>query len=499
MAEKKNESNGTAKNSTNETVTEHKAPTGSSKTISWKSLKVKADANWIVLRKKEKPAAEIFYTSYRVAGKKKRPLTFVFNGGPGAASAFLHLGAMGPERVYFESNGEIAPPPVKLVTNNESWIDFTDLVFIDPVGTGFSRILVPEAKLEGDKKDAGKAVDEKEYYQLSKDLDSICEFIERYLSENQAWDAPIYIAGESYGGYRTAKLARRLQAVTGVELSGAVIISPAMEWWMLSDGDYQVLRSVDNFCSMALAAVHHGRSRIFKKGAVIEKIRLQIEAFATRELAHALLVGTAHDEHELSAVFQKTADYLGLPYETVQVAEGRIPFWRFCRELLKDEKKVLGFYDASITAHDPFPDRETHQAPDPTLVSDHRTFTTAINHMLRTKIGIKTDRRYELLNEEVNRTWKRDEQVHVFDTEVGATDDLRYAMSMNPFMKVLFTHGYYDLVTPYFTSERIVNQMKLPSELKKNLEIQHFVGGHMFYTWDHSRKAFHDWVKSWYV
>lgn len=482
----------------NETKASYIAPKGTHKVLNWGTNKIDVVADWIALRKKEKPVAEMFYTSYRLKSKKKRPVTFVFNGGPGAASAFLHLGAMGPERVYFEDTGVIAPPPVKLVKNQESWIDFTDLVFIDPIGTGFSRVIEIENKSENEKKDLNKPTDEKEFYQLNRDLDSICEFIERYLSDNKLWDSPVYLAGESYGGYRTAKLARRLQDKTGVELSGVVIISPAMEWWLLNDGDYQAMRTVDNFCSMALAATHHGRSRVFKKGTSIEKMRPQIESFATRELAHALLVGTAHDQKELDKVFLRAADFLGLTPELLQLTEGRVPFWRFCRELLKDQRLVLGFYDAAITAYDPFPDRDIHQAPDPTLVSDHRVFTSAINHLLRTVIGLKSDRRYELLSEEVNMTWKRDEQTHVFDTIVGATDDLRYAMSMNPYMKVIFAHGYYDLITPYFSSERLVNQMKLPTELKNNLHIRHFLGGHMFYTWKQSRIDFHDWVRNCY-
>ncbi len=501
------------------TKTGYQKPEGSQNKMIWGGLNIQTKADWIVLRKKEKPIAEMFYTDYRVKGKasknvthksgtSKRPITFVFNGGPGAASAFLHLGAMGPQIVYFTDEGVISPPPFKLVTNQESWIGFTDLVFIDPIGTGFSRIVDSEHlnELSGvssgatqDKKNESKPlVEEKEFYQLNRDLDSICEFIERYISDNHLWDAPIYLAGESYGGYRTAKLARRIQEKTGVELSGVIIISPAMEWYLLDDGDYQVDRGIDNFCSMALAAVFHGKSRVFKKGSPIQTIKMQIESFATKELAHALLVGSSYDQNELEKVYYKAADYLGLPKDMLKLSEGRMPFWRFCRELLKDQRLVLGFYDASITAYDPYPDREYHQAPDPTLVSDHRVFTSAINHHLRTHIGIKTDRRYELLNNEVNASWRRDEQSHVFDTQVGATDDLRYAMSMNPHMKVVFTHGYYDLVTPYFSSERLVNRMKLPNELKKNLQIRHFEGGHMFYTWKKSRKSFTEWIKNVY-
>jgi carboxypeptidase C (cathepsin A) len=451
------------------------------------------------LRKKEKPVAEIFHSYYRAAdAKNPRPITFVFNGGPGAASAYLHIGGLGPQRVYFEADGNLPPPPAKMLNNPESWIGFTDLVFVDPIGTGFSRVIdQADAKPTPDKADSAK-VDEKEFFGVNRDLESLGEFIERFLSKHKLWDVPVYIAGESYGGFRTAKLARRLQEKHGVGLSAAIAISPALEFSLLSENDYDVLRYMDTFCSMALAAAFHGRSRAFKKNASIESMRKEIETFATRELAHAFVVGAAHDEKELNRVFTRAADMLGLPLEFVKRGRGRVPFWRFARELLRDQQRILGFYDATITADDPYPDREMHEAPDPTLVSIGRIFESGINHVLRSTVGVETDRRYEALSMDVFTSWKRDELKHAFDGPVGAIDDLRFAMSLNPNMKVLICHGYYDLVTPYFSSERLVENMKLLPEQRKNLSIQYFGGGHMFYTWDDSRRAFRDWVAPFY-
>jgi carboxypeptidase C (cathepsin A) len=309
---------------------------------------------------------------------------------------------------------------------------------------------------------------------------------------------PVAIIGESYGGFRTAKLARRLQETHGVGLSLAIAISPALEWSLLDGNDYDVLSTMDRFCTMALAATFHGRSRVFSAGTPVERQRREIEAFATRELAHALLVGTAHDPDEQARVFARAADFLGLPAELVRLAHGRVPFWRFARELLKSEQKVLGAYDATVTGIDPFPDRDFHQAPEPTLSSFERVFASGINHLLRAEIGIESERRYELLSMDVNRDWKRDEQHHAFTGPAGATDDLRFAMSMSPDMKVVITHGYYDMVTPYFSSERLVEQMKLLPQQREKLFIRHFDGGHMFYTWDKSRRAFRDWARSLY-
>lgn len=479
---------------------EYKAPQGATNDLTWTAAdnstkEIEVTAEWIVLRKNEKPAAEIFHTYYKVINAHPRPVTFVFNGGPGAASAYLHIGGLAPQRVMFEDDGNLPPPPARLVNNAESWIAFTDLVFVDPVGTGFSRIIENDtpAAAGADKDKAGK-IDAKEFYALNRDLESLGEFIERFLSKHKLWDVPVNIAGESYGGFRTAKLARRLQEKHGIGLNTVIAISPALEWAFLNGSDYEVIHFMDSFCVMALAAAFHGRSKVFKKGEPIENIRRQIEAFATRELAHALMVGTGHEEKELNKTYARVAEFLGLPESLVSRGHGRVPFWRFSRELLRDQRRIVGYYDATITAIDPFPDREMPELPDPTLIGISRIFESGINHLLRSQIGVETDRRYEALNMDVNSSWKRDEMKHVFEAPAGSTDDLRFAMSMNPHMKVLITHGYYDMVTPYFSSERLVEQMKLLPEQRKNLAIKHFGGGHMFYTWSKSRADFRDWV-----
>ncbi|MEO7720149.1 MAG: peptidase S10 [Capsulimonas sp.] len=485
---------------------EYAAPSGSSKRIVWRdgkeeALEIDVAAEWIVLRKKEKPAAEIFHTYYKVADAKvRRPVTFVFNGGPGAASAYLHIGGIGPQRIAFGPNGAMPPPPTRLVENAESWIEFTDLVFVDPVGTGFSRVIEPAKKLdEKEKPDPSKTVDEKEFYALERDLESLGEFIERFLSKHKLWDVPIYIAGESYGGFRSAKLARRLQETHGVGLTAAIAISPALEFSLLQANDYDVQSFVDQFCSMSLAAAFHKRSRILTGDEPIETQREAIEAFATGELARALLIGTANNREESKQVFAKAADFLGLPEDLVQRGHGRVPFWRFARELLKSEQRTLSYYDASATAIDPFPDRDGNEAPEPGLAGSQRLFVSGINHLLRSELNVETDRKYEILSYDVNREWKRDGNSHVFDAPAGSIDDLRYAMSVNPHMKVLIAHGYYDMVTPYFSSERLAAQMKLLPEQQENLFIQHYPGGHMFYTWDKSRADFRDWVRRHYV
>ena len=208
-----------------------------------------------MLRKDEKPTAEMFYTRYfgRLPGKD-RPITFVFNGGPGASSVYLHFGALGPRRVAFGPRGEPLPPPHKLLDNAETWLRFTDLVFIDPIGTGLSR-MIPDAdgKKETEKKVPGAKKDV-EYWGLKRDLESICEFIRKFLSRFNRWESPVYLAGESYGGFRVAKLVRLLQEDYGVALAGAVLISPALEFALLDPSDYDAL-ALGGFLS------DHGRRR----------------------------------------------------------------------------------------------------------------------------------------------------------------------------------------------------------------------------------------------
>ena len=195
---------------------------------------------------------------------------------------------------------------------------------------------------------------------------------------------------------------------------------------------------------------------------------------------------------ERDRILTRLADLIGLPVDMVVRAEGRIPHRVFVRELLRDERKVLGLYDATITVTDPFPDRDSFSGPDPTLSGIAPAYTIAINRQLRAEIGVETDREYTLLSFEVNQEWKDDDKRHFFVPPVGATDDFRYGMSLNPHLKAFITHGRFDMVTPYFASNRLHNLMRLDPTVAARLTVRHFGGGHMFYAWEESRKAFSD-------
>ena len=467
------------------------------------SYKTQVKATWMPLHdKNEKILAEMYYTSYALekksSEKQKRPLTIVFNGGPGAASAYLHLGAMGPKRCVFGKQGEILSEPSQLTDNNESWLPFTDLVFLDPIGTGLSRT-IPKDPNDPFNKDHTKLHEhEKEYFQLNRDLQSIGEFIQKYLSQNFRWGDPIYIAGESYGGFRVAKLAKLLQEGFGVGLAGAILISPALEWTTLSPSDYDITGWSDLFPSMAASSFTLGKAKKSKAQSLDSFIK-DACAFSDAELSELLILGEDMDRAKQKKILSKAADYLGLDLAYATKKMGRLHYADFCRQVLKDSNEVVGYYDATIRSDDPFPDREVFHGPDPTLFSIERIFSTGINSLLRQEFGLKTDRAYELLSMEVNTAWKIDDKKHALDLYIGATDDLRYAMSLNSSMKVYMTHGYYDLVTPFHAANRIRRLMKLSPNAKKKFTVKHYEGGHMFYSWEKSRVEFTKDLRDFYL
>jgi len=479
-------------------------PTGTTTQGVWpgpdgSEVRYTAEASWMALRDEhDEPVADIFSASYLRDGADAgpRPVTFVFNGGPGASSAYLHVGALGPRRVPFDERGAPLAPPTELVDNAESWLAFTDLVFVDPVGTGWSRAV--RAKDEGGDAKPSKERDPKAFFGINKDLDSLVELMTRWLSGHDRWASPVFVAGESYGGFRAAKLAR-LANERGIGLNGTILISPALEFALLDPSDYDVLPWVDLVPTMALAAHHHGRGRALPADASPDEVRAAAEAFATGPLATALIRGATVAAEERVDVVRRLADLLGLDEGVVDRHECRISMTRFARELLRDEGRIVGLYDATAVGRDPFPDRDGMPWPDPTLSGIERVFNAGVNARLRTELGVRTDREYHLLSMAVNRDWKVDFDQHALESQVGATDDLRYGMALNPHMGVFLTHGLYDMVTPYFASERLRNLLRLDDVAAAALTVRHFAGGHMFYAWEDSRVGFRDAIADFYA
>ncbi len=467
-------------------------------------LRYNAICEWQTLFELELPTAEMFHVAYLAEAEDspRRPLTFVFNGGPGAASAYLHMGALGPKRIYFGASGSLPKPPVRLVDNVETWLSFTDLVFIDPIGTGFSRSLPQDKDSQGKSGETSpnQADKPKEevFWEVERDLKALGEFIQRFLSRHKRWLSPIFIAGESYGGFRVAKLARKLQQEFGVGLSGAILISPAMEFSLLGGNDYNLTSWATLLPSLAAAAAHHGRAQWAGKPGEMQAHMAAAEQFARKTLIPLLAMGDTLTPDERQAAYQQLADLIGLPLTLVERQAGRIGIEVFARELLRDQQRIVGLYDASITALDPFPDRLVYEGIDPTLDGLDRLFTGAINSHLRDMLGVETDLAYYLLNLETFKAWKFDLKGDLRQGFIGAVDYLRVGMTLNPYMQVYITHGFFDLVTPYFASTHLADLMKLNPEIRPNLTLRHFPGGHMFYTWDESRQQWFAQMKTFY-
>ena len=463
--------------------------------LNGQQLSYRATAQWTTLRKIHKPVAEVFHTSYFVDTENdvERPLTFVFNGGPGAASAFLHMGALGPQRVAFGESGSIPPMPVEVVDNLETWLAFTDLVFIDPVGTGFSRAIkdAPASKDSSSAKDQSDGPKEDaEFWGIDRDLDSLGELICRILSQLHRWTSPLFIAGESYGGFRVAKMARRLQETHGVGLCGALLISPAIEFEGIFGTDYNLTHWIEVFPSFVATAHQHKLTRNIPDDISQGELVKLAADFATKELSRWLASGDSLPEADRTKIAKRMAELTGLSESFIEQAAGRITPQQFCRELLREHRQVLGLYDASLTTVDPYPDRTNFEGPDPSLLSIDPLFTGAINHQLRSTLKVDSELDYRLICMEVFQKWKNESVEEVFDSAVGAMDDLRYGMSLNRHMKVLIAHGYFDLITPCYATGRQIGLMKLTEDQEQNLATKNYNGGHMFYSWDTSRVAF---------
>lgn len=476
-------------------ASEHNTPTGASTDHHFRTddhdFGYRADADWLILRDPDdKPVAELFYVAYtrHDTAPAERPVTFVLNGGPGAAAVYLHLGAMGPYRAVFDAEGRPPAPPAELETNPDSWLPFTDLVFIDPVGTGWSRTI--DDKDNASDQQGKQAGGSNDFYEVAKDLDAVCEFVTRWLSRFARWRSPVYFAGESYGGFRVAKIARRIQETYGVGLSGIFLVSPVFEFKELMPTDYDALGYVDRLPSMAAAAHYHGRCREPEGNAALGDVLSEAEAFAMNDYTLLLVQGRGLGEARRQAIEARAARLIGLPEDELHRAEGRIDMGRFARELLRDERRVCGVHDASATLEDPYPDRPRQEGPDPALFVIDRVFAAAVNAHLRETLAVDTNRHYRLINFDVNQAWQRERDRHGLDARLGATDDLRYGMALNPYMQVSIVHGVYDLVTPYLASQRLTQLMKLTPAQQDQMELTNVRGGHMFYLRGDARADF---------
>jgi len=426
--------------------------------------------------------AHVFFVAYDRDGADRaaRPVTFVFNGGPGAASAYLHLGALGPRRVAFNDDGTVAPAPPRLVDNAETWLGFTDLVFVDPVGTGFS--VAPKR----DEKE-GEGV---RFWGVNEDIDAIGSFIRLYLTRKDRWASPKFLAGESYGGFRVARLANHLPSRAGIELNGVIMISPVIEFALHDGDDYRVEPWILRIPSFAATARHLGAAR-FGGETPLPQALAEVEAFAVNALLPGMARGETLPAAERDALLDRLAGYIGLPSDYVRRSGGRIQRTDFSGRVLRGASRVVSLYDGSIAAVDPDPGDRGGGGGDAYLTATTAALSAGAYRHLRDELGVKTDVPYRLLADDVNQGWNwRSGRGGGRQGYAGSAAPLKQALSRNPRLKAMIAHGVFDLVTPYFASHYVIAQMALDPAVRRNVRLDDYAGGHMFYTHAASRVAF---------
>ena len=413
-----------------------------------------------------KKIAEVVYTAYVLDGAHdgSRPVTFAFNGGPGAASVYLNLGAIGPKRVQFGDRNDSPSDPAVLKDNPGTWLGFTDLVFIDPVGTGFSRSLVKPDETD------------KTFFTIDGDISYLSRIVYDWLLKSGRMTSPKYIVGESYGGYRAPALAHALQVRMGVGISGVVMVSPALDGRSGADPETSPMSWMATLPSMAAA-------RYERQGKTLTpELMAEVETYTRTEFVTDLLRGQK-DSQALERLTKKVADYTGMDPRDVRHAGGRIESHAFLRELYRDQGLIGSWYDSNVTAPDPFPWSADRRSGDPILDRILAPTTSAMVDFVTRQVGWKVEGHYEALSNEVNARWEK----HWF-TEIESASDLRLALAVDPKMKALIVHGYNDLSCPYFQSKMIVAQFP-DAAGGDRVSVKAYPGGHMFYSRPDSQTA----------
>ena len=413
----------------------------------------------------EKARATVFFVAYTVdepGDRAARPVTFSFNGGPGSSSVWLHLGVLGPKRVALDDEGRAGTPPGRLVENEFSLLPDSDLVFIDPVGTGFSRMV------EGEKV--------KEYHDYKRDLESVGEFIRLYCSRYGRWASPKYLIGESYGTTRASGLAGHLLERYGMYLNGVMLVSCALDFQVLRFDAGNDLPCVLFLPTYAATAWYHKRLAPELQKRPLRKLLDEVEAFAAGEYATALFRGARLEPRARKAVVAKLARYTGLSPEYVERTDLRIEVFRFCKELLRDEGRTVGRLDGRYTGFDRDSAGEEFEF-DPAMVAIFGAYSALMNDYVRSDLRFEADLPYEVIKP-FYKNWGWADFSNRY-ASVGET--LRRALSMNPRMRVLVASGYYDFATPHFAADYSIDHLGLAAGLRGNVTTSYYEAGHMMY------------------
>jgi carboxypeptidase C (cathepsin A) len=436
-----------------------------------RSLNFTATAGSIrIFDDKGEPQADIAYNSYQLDGTDRaaRPVTFLFNGGPGAASAWLQLGAAGPWRLQIGGDGAVSSATPDLLPNAETWLDFTDLVFIDPVGTGYSRFVAPGEDVR------------KRFLSVDGDVSSIALVIRRWLEKYDRLSSPKFVAGESYGGIRGPKIVRNLQTQQGVGVRGLILVSPLLDFRDFSGSSLlQYSYTLPSMAAVAREVREAGRAPLTRADLA------DVERYAQGEFLTDLIKGQA-DTQAATRLADKVAALTGIDQAVSRRLAGRFEVGEFRREFDRRNGRVTGRYDASVMGFDPYPDSNSAQFGDPSGDSLMAPLTSAAVELTTRKLNWRPDGSYQLLSESVNRSW---------DFGRGPAESISQVLALDPKMKLLVGHGLFDLATPYFASKVLLDQLPAYASPDR-VKLVVYPGGHMFYSRDSARQAFRSEVEA---
>jgi carboxypeptidase C (cathepsin A) len=413
--------------------------------------------------------ASIFAISYLVdpTPGEPRPVAFFFNGGPGAAAVFLHLGAAGPRIMEPDPGGAVPNPPPRLIDNPSTWLDFTDLVFIDPVGTGFSRG-------EGKDDNSGKS-----FWNVKSDVEALDSVVRLWLTKHQRWGDPVYLVGESYGGFRVGAMAKSLAREEGIVVNGVVMVSPALDLVLVNSDITALPLAAFELPTFAASTAALSGDKAFDPAPV--------EQFALTDylVGLATMKGVPPPGDPFIA---KVAALIGLPVDIVRRERGWVSTSVFAHELRRDQNQVLSLYDATITRPSPANPWD-HTAGDPILDNSIAAFTAAFNAYAPEGLGYHSDLQYRVLPRSISHQWNFDGAREGEDGLGLALSGLQTALLDHPNTKVLIANGRYDLVTPYLSSRWFIDQLAIPQTVRDAIRLKIYDGGHMMYLRSQSRAA----------
>jgi carboxypeptidase C (cathepsin A) len=408
--------------------------------------------------------ASLFYVAYTldaVQDVSKRPLLVAFNGGPGSASVWLHMGCIGPKRVKMQDNGDLPPAPYQLVDNDQTWLDLADLVFVDPVGTGYSRAATEALR--------------RRFNGIQGDVESVGQFIELYLDRFERWKSPLFLAGESYGTTRAAGLSGYL-IEHGVAFNGVILLSTVLNFETILFNKGNDLPYMLYLPSYTATAFYHKKlAPDLQKN--LESTLKESEKWALSAYNEALARGDQLTDTEFKADAAKFARLTGISQLYVENSEMRVELMHFLRELLRDKKTMAGRLDSRLTGPAPLDAGETGDF-DPSMTDIRPPYTAMFNQYVREQLGFKSDLTYYVLGGGI-APW--DYGVQNQNRYVNVSESLRSAFAKNPHMKVFVGCGYYDMATPYFAAEYTFSHMGLHPSERKNVSFQYYTAGHMFY------------------